>query len=83
MISINIDKAKDIWRNILRVDRIPYLENLDIEFMRAVESGDINKQKEIANKKQILRDAPNDPRIDNVNSTDKLLQINPIKELGL
>lgn len=83
MISINIDKAKDIWRNNLRVNRIPYLERLDIEFMRAVESGDINKQREIANKKQILRDAPNDPRIDNVNSTDELLEINPIKELGL
>ena len=55
-ITINPDKAKDIWRNKWREARNPILAFLDIEFMRALESGNILRQSEISAKKQALRD---------------------------
>lgn len=56
MIKVNLDKAKDIWLNHYRTARTPLLTSLDVDFMRAVESGDTALQKEIAAKKQALRD---------------------------
>jgi hypothetical protein len=56
MITINIDKAKAIWKNKWREARKPKLAALDVEFMRAVESGDSAKQTEIAAQKQAFRD---------------------------
>jgi len=56
MIIINPDKAKAIWKDKWREARKPLLASLDIEFMKAVESADTEKQVEIASKKQALRD---------------------------
>lgn len=56
MITINLDKAKNIQKNRWREARKPLLTQLDTEFMRAVESGDTVKQQQIAAKKQALRD---------------------------
>jgi hypothetical protein len=56
MIIINPDKAKAIWKDKWREARKPLLDSLDIEFMKAVESADAEKQAEIALKKQELRD---------------------------
>lgn len=56
MIIVNPDKAKAIWKDKWREARKPLLDSLDIEFMKAVESADAEKQAEIALKKQELRD---------------------------
>lgn len=56
MITINIDKAKDITKNRLREERKPLLELLDVEVMRNITNAE--KLAEIEAKKQILRDAP-------------------------
>lgn len=56
MIIVNPDKAKVIWKDKWREARKPILVSLDIEFMKAVEMGDVTKQAEIALKKQALRD---------------------------
>ena len=55
-IGFNIEKAKEIKKDMLRADRAPLLAQLDVEFIRAVEAGDAVKQAEIAAKKQALRD---------------------------
>lgn len=55
-IKVNIDKAKEIQRNKWRNARKPILEMLDVEFIKALESGDIIKQEEVKAKKQALRD---------------------------
>ena len=55
-ISIDIDKAKKIQLEKFREARDPILKKLDIEFMKAVESGDNKLKKSIALKKQELRD---------------------------
>jgi hypothetical protein len=60
-ISINIDKAKNIWKDKWREARKPLLNALDVEFVRALESGDIVKQYEISAKKQALRDVTQTP----------------------
>jgi viroplasmin and RNaseH domain-containing protein len=56
MITINLDKAKEIQKNRWRTARKPILEKLDTEFMRAVETGDTTKQQQIVTQKQTLRD---------------------------
>ena len=57
--KINISKAKEIWKDRFRQARKPILEKLDVEYMRALEAGDTQKQQEIATKKQALRDITN------------------------
>ena len=56
MITINLTKAKDIAKNNLRVERAPALASLDVQYMRAVESGNTSLQTAIAGQKQELRD---------------------------
>lgn len=81
MITINLEKAKEIWRNKIRADRMPIFDSLDIEYMKALETNDTTKQNSVIAKKQKLRDAPQDPRIDAANSIEELQTINPIEEI--
>ena len=60
-VEVNSDKAKAIWKDKWREARKPLLASLDIEFMKAVETADTDKQAEIASKKQELRDVTNTP----------------------
>jgi hypothetical protein len=62
-ITINMTKAVEIKKDMIRAERAPILAALDIEMMRAIESGNTAKQAEIAAKKQALRDATKDPAI--------------------
>lgn len=55
-LQINILKAKKIWLDYYRRARNPLLASLDVDFMRAVESNNTELQKQIATKKQTLRD---------------------------
>lgn len=55
-VEIDINKAKEIKRNQFRQARKPLLEQLDIEYMRAVETSNASKKKSIAAKKKQLRD---------------------------
>ena len=56
MITIDISKAKDIWKDKIRVARKPALEKLDVDFMKANESGEDTTS--IVADKQTLRDLP-------------------------
>jgi hypothetical protein len=57
MIKINVDKAKEIQKNKLREARKPLLEKLDVDFVRALETG--GDTASIAAQKQALRDVTN------------------------
>jgi hypothetical protein len=72
MIIINMNKAKDIHREHLRIERKPLLDALDVQFIRAVETGDTVLQQSIAQKKQLLRDAPANPEITAAQTVDEL-----------
>jgi hypothetical protein len=54
MIKINLNKAKDITKNRLRVERAPLLQTLDVQFQRALESNADTSA--IVTEKQRLRD---------------------------
>lgn len=54
MIVINIDKAKEITKNRLRAERTPLLQEQDVAFQRALESGADTTA--IVAEKQRLRD---------------------------
>jgi hypothetical protein len=56
-ITINISKAKDIWKDKLRTERAPLLSSLDVQFQRALETG--ADTTEIVAEKQRLRDITN------------------------
>lgn len=71
-IEIDIEKAKEIWRNKLRVDRQPLLQKLDADWFIAAECGSKTKQKEIAEQKQKLRDITKHEAIDNAQTVDEL-----------
>ncbi len=71
-IRINMPKAKDIQKDKLRKIRIPLLEALDIEYQKADEVGDTQKKKEIAVKKQVLRDVTNNPAIEAAQTPEEL-----------
>jgi hypothetical protein len=53
-ITINLDKAKDITKDRLRAERAPLLQSLDVQFQRALETGE--NTAEIVAEKQRLRD---------------------------
>jgi hypothetical protein len=69
---INMEHAKNQWRNKLREERKELLTQLDIDFMKALEQNDSLKLSEIAIKKQKLRDAPADSRIDQATHINEL-----------
>ena len=54
MIVINIDKAKEITKDRLRVERAPLLQAQDVAYMRALESS--SDTSPILAEKQRLRD---------------------------
>ena len=57
MIKINVDKAKEIQKDIMRYAREPVLKKLDVDFVRALELG--SDTKDVIAKKQALRDVTN------------------------
>lgn len=67
-----MQKAKEIVKDGLRAAREPLLKDLDIQFMRAVETGNTSLQAEIAAKKQELRDITNLPAINSAKTTNAL-----------
>ena len=68
MITINLDKAKDITKERLRIERKPLLEAQDILFMQAQEAE--SDTKAIVAEKQRLRDITKS--VDSCKTTDEL-----------
>lgn len=56
MIKVNLEKAKEIHRNHIREARKKHLQELDVEFMKAIEENDTAKMEEVKNKKKFWRD---------------------------
>ena len=71
-ITINLSKAKDIAKDNLRTERTPVLVSLDVQFMRAVETGNTSLQTAIAEQKQELRDITTHTSITGATTVDGL-----------
>lgn len=70
MIKINLEKAKEVHKNFIRGSRNELFKELDIQFQRALETGE--GIQEIVAKKQILRDYPDRPEIENASTIEEL-----------
>ena len=68
MITINMNKAKEITKERLRVERKPLLEEQDIKFMQAQETG--SDTTAIVTEKKRLRDITKN--VDSCTTTDEL-----------
>ena len=77
-ITVNINKAKNIWKDKIRVARKSKLEELDTEFMKAQEtSADTSA---IVAKKKELRDYP--AKVDSATTTDEIKAVWDTDKLG-
>ena len=56
MITVNFDKAKTVTADRLRQERMPKLQDLDVQYQRALETG--ADTTDIVAQKQSLRDLP-------------------------
>ena len=68
MITVNLDKAKDITKDRLRAERKPLLEAQDVAFQRALETGADTTA--IVAEKARLRDITN--QVDTMTTVDEL-----------
>jgi hypothetical protein len=68
MITVNLDKAKQITKDKIRKTRKPLLEAQDVVFQRALESGEDTTA--VVAEKQRLRDLTNP--VDDCTDTDAL-----------
>lgn len=74
---VEMPKARDIHRQHLRNLRDPKLAALDVEYMRADETGDLLLKQQIAQQKQALRDVTADPAIEAARTPDELRAVIP------
>lgn len=77
VVNIDMESARNIWRNKIRAARKPLLSKLDVDYMRADERGDTSAKDLIAKNKQELRDAPQDPAIDAAQTPEDLMAVWP------
>jgi hypothetical protein len=68
MITIDINKAKEVWKDKIRNARKSALEKLDIDFIKAQEQG--NDTTSIVADKNTLRDLPS--QVDTANSVNEI-----------
>ena len=68
MITIDITKAKEVWKNKIRFKRGGALKKLDLDFMKAQEAE--TGTTAIVADKQTLRDLPS--QVDTATTTDEI-----------
>ena len=68
MITIDISKAKEVWKDKIREKRKPVLEQLDIDFVKAQETS--SDTTSIVADKQTLRDLPQ--QVDTATTVDEI-----------
>jgi hypothetical protein len=78
----DMPKAREIHREHIRARRKPLLESLDVEMMRALERDDPfdPERTRIVLRKQRLRDATDDPRIEAAQTIEELRGVDPLAE---
>lgn len=67
-VKVNVEKAKEIQRDVWRRMRKPLLDALDLELMKALEASNTAKRKEVADRKQALRDVTDHPLPDDISA---------------
>ena len=71
-IEHDMPHARNLHRDLLREARAPQMVALDEAYLRADEAGDVAAKQRVAVRKQRLRDAPSDPRIEAAQTPEAL-----------
>lgn len=79
-VEVDMAAARDIHKENLRVERKPRMDQLDVDFMQALEAG--NSTTQIAADKQALRDITDDARIAAAATPDELKALDLATLLG-
>ena len=79
-VEVDMASARDIHKENLRAERKPRMEQLDVDFMQALEAG--NSTTQIASDKQTLRDITDDSRIAAATTPDALKALDLATLLG-
>lgn len=74
---VDMPKAREIWKDKMRLARAPLLAELDKAYLRADEAKDETAKEEVAVQKQELRDVTDDPRIDAAKTPEELKAVWP------
>lgn len=72
--------CRELHRNRLRAARAPLLQQLDVEYQRALEDNNVKYRNQVVAKKKKLRDATDDPRIVSASTPEELKAIWPLTE---
>ena len=75
VITVDMNKAKEVWREKIRLARETAFLALDAAFMQALETGADTTT--IVAQKQALRDATADPAIDAATTPEELAAVHP------
>jgi len=77
-ITIDISKAKEVWKNKIRFKRGKALKKLDLDFMKAQEAG--TSITSITADKKTLRDLP--AQVDSATTVDEIKAVWDTDKLG-
>ena len=81
--SINKDKAKERFLNTYRIDRDKKLLELDVQYMKALETSDASEQASVVSQKNTLRNYPSTITNDSFSTIDELRALWPTSLLDL
>lgn len=71
-VVVDMPRAREVQKKVLRTLRKPLLEALDVEMIIALESANSSKIAEIKTRKQGLRDITDDPTIEAAQTPEQL-----------
>jgi hypothetical protein len=77
IVSLNVEKGREIVKKRFRPERNRRLTALDVEFQRALESGDTDAQAAVVAKKEALRNSTADSSIAELNDLASMIYYVP------
>lgn len=77
-LKIDMPLAREIHKNILRVERDNKLKLLDVKYTKADEQGDVVQKSAVAVQRQALRDMPADPAFAAATTPEELKLVRPV-----
>lgn len=77
LVAVDMIAAREVQRDRIRAARAPKLEELDVAYIRADESGRASEKAAITARKQALRDATADPAIEAAKTPAALAMVWP------
>jgi hypothetical protein len=80
--SINKDKLLKKFLDFYKKERSKKLQELDVEFFKALETDNTSLKSSITNQKNFLRDFPSTITVDDFSNVDELKSLWPTEYLG-